>query len=45
MSSGAKLRLGIPKGSLEASTVQLFDRAGYKILINSRSYFPTIDDP
>lgn len=39
-----KLRLGIPKGSLEASTVQLFDRAGYKILINSRSYFPTIDD-
>ena len=45
MSSGGKLRLGIPKGSLEASTVQLFDRAGYKILINSRSYFPTIDDP
>ena len=40
-----KLRLGIPKGSLEASTVQLFERAGYKILINSRSYFPTIDDP
>jgi ATP phosphoribosyltransferase len=41
----ATLRLGIPKGSLEASTVQLFDRAGYKILINARSYFPTIDDP
>ena len=40
-----KLRLGIPKGSLETSTVQLFERAGYKILINSRSYFPTIDDP
>jgi ATP phosphoribosyltransferase len=40
-----KLRLGIPKGSLEASTVQLFERAGYKILINTRSYFPTIDDP
>ena len=39
-----RLRLGIPKGSLEASTVQLFDRAGYKILINSRSYFPSIDD-
>ena len=39
------LRLGIPKGSLEASTVQLFDRAGYKILINARSYFPSIDDP
>jgi ATP phosphoribosyltransferase len=41
----ARLRLGLPKGSLEASTVQLFDRAGYKILINSRSYFPSIDDP
>jgi ATP phosphoribosyltransferase len=39
------LRLGIPKGSLESSTVQLFDRAGYRILINSRSYFPSIDDP
>ena len=45
MSSPRKLRLGIPKGSLEAPTVQLFERAGYKILINSRSYFPTIDDP
>ena len=40
-----KLRLGIPKGSLESSTVQLFDRAGFKILINPRSYFPSIDDP
>jgi ATP phosphoribosyltransferase len=39
-----RLRLGIPKGSLESATVQLFERAGYKILINSRSYFPTIDD-
>jgi ATP phosphoribosyltransferase len=45
MSAPGTLRLGIPKGSLEASTVQLFDRAGYKILINARSYFPTIDDP
>jgi ATP phosphoribosyltransferase len=45
MSSPGKLRLGIPKGSLEVPTVQLFERAGYKILINSRSYFPTIDDP
>jgi ATP phosphoribosyltransferase len=40
-----KLRLGIPKGSLEASTVQLFDRAGFKILMNARSYFPSLDDP
>ncbi len=39
-----RLRLGSPKGSLEASTVQLFERAGYRILINSRSYFPSIDD-
>jgi ATP phosphoribosyltransferase len=40
-----KLRLGIPKGSLEAATVQLFQRAGFNILINTRSYFPSIDDP
>jgi ATP phosphoribosyltransferase len=40
-----KLRLGIPKGSLEQSTVQLFQRAGFNILVNSRSYFPSIDDP
>ncbi len=39
------LRLGIPKGSLEASTVQLFERAGFNILVNTRSYFPSIDDP
>jgi ATP phosphoribosyltransferase len=39
------LRLGIPKGSLEASTVQLFQRAGFNILVNTRSYFPAIDDP
>lgn len=43
--SSGKLRLGIPKGSLESSTVQLFARAGYQIAINSRSYFPNIDDP
>jgi ATP phosphoribosyltransferase len=40
-----KLRLGIPKGSLEQSTVQLFQRAGFNVLVNSRSYFPSIDDP
>jgi ATP phosphoribosyltransferase len=39
-----KLRLGIPKGSLEASTVELFARAGFNIKISSRSYFPSIDD-
>ena len=40
-----KLKLGIPKGSLQESTVQLFERAGFNIFISSRSYFPTIDDP
>ena len=40
-----KLRLGIPKGSLQDSTVQLFARAGFNIYFNPRSYFPTIDDP
>jgi ATP phosphoribosyltransferase len=40
-----KLKLGIPKGSLQDSTVQLFARAGFNIYISSRSYFPTIDDP
>lgn len=40
-----KLKLGIPKGSLEAATVDLFRRAGYNITTSSRSYFPAIDDP
>src|SRR3954470_15317556 len=39
------LRLGIPKGSLQDATVQLFARAGFTIYAGSRSYFPTIDDP
>jgi ATP phosphoribosyltransferase len=39
------LRLGIPKGSLQDSTVDLFSKAGWKISINDRSYFPAIDDP
>ena len=40
-----KLKLGIPKGSLENATVDLFRRAGFNINISSRSYFPSIDDP
>ncbi len=40
-----KLRLGLPKGSLQDSTVQLFARAGFNIYVGPRSYFPTIDDP
>jgi ATP phosphoribosyltransferase len=39
------LRLGIPKGSLQDATVQLFAKAGWRISINTRSYFPGIDDP
>jgi ATP phosphoribosyltransferase len=38
------LRLGIPKGSLQDSTVQLFARAGWNIYVSSRSYFPGTDD-
>ena len=39
------LKLGIPKGSLQEATIQLFARAGYAIYTGSRSYFPSIDDP
>lgn len=39
------LKLGIPKGSLESATLELFRRAGYDIAVRNRSYFPTIDDP
>ena len=46
-STGAivKLKLGIPKGSLENATIDLFRRAGFNITTSSRSYFPAIDDP
>jgi len=40
-----KLKLGLPKGSLQDATVQLFARAGFNIYISSRSYYPGIDDP
>ena len=39
-----ELMLGIPKGSLESTTAEMFARAGYQISISSRSYYPTIDD-
>jgi len=38
------LKLGIPKGSLEKSTIALFEKSGWRISINSRSYFPDIND-
>ncbi|MEA3489455.1 MAG: ATP phosphoribosyltransferase [Candidatus Omnitrophota bacterium] len=39
-----KLRLGIPKGSLQDTTLRLFEKAGYRIRVSPRSYFPGIDD-
>src|SRR4249920_2116227 len=39
------LKLGIPKGSLQDATVQLFARAGFNLYVSTRSYFPTVDDP
>jgi ATP phosphoribosyltransferase len=44
-SSQGILKLGLPKGSLQDATVQLFARAGFEIYVSSRSYYPTIDDP
>ena len=41
----SRLKLGIPKGSLQDSTVELFAKAGWRISVNSRSYYPGIDDP
>jgi ATP phosphoribosyltransferase len=40
-----RLKLGIPKGSLEHATIELFKRAGFNITTSTRSYFPAIDDP
>ncbi|MCX8033117.1 MAG: ATP phosphoribosyltransferase [Thermoleophilia bacterium] len=39
------LKLGLPKGSLENATVELFRRAGFNVTVSSRSYYPAIDDP
>ncbi len=40
-----KLKLGIPKGSLEKATIELFEKSGWHINVHHRSYFPDIDDP
>ncbi len=40
-----KLKLGLPKGSLQESTFKMFGKAGYKVTVGSRSYFPYVDDP
>lgn len=39
-----KLKLGLPKGSLQESTISIFEKAGYRIRVDERSYFPSIDD-
>lgn len=39
-----KLKLGLPKGSLQDATIALFEKAGFKIIVSVRSYFPQIDD-
>jgi len=40
-----KLKLGLPKGSLQESTLRMFNKAGYNVSVSERSYFPSIDDP
>ncbi|MCK5008087.1 MAG: ATP phosphoribosyltransferase, partial [Spirochaetales bacterium] len=42
--TGRRIKLGIPKGSLEKATIELFKKAGWRITISSRNYFPSIDD-
>ena len=40
-----KLKIALPKGSLEQATYQLFQKAGFHIVVGARSYYPTVDDP
>jgi ATP phosphoribosyltransferase len=40
-----QLKLGLPKGSLQEATIELFKKSGWKINLNGRNYFPEIDDP
>lgn len=41
----SKLKIALPKGSLEEATYQIFKKAGFSISVNPRSYFPSVDDP
>jgi len=45
MSDASRIRIGLPKGSLQETTQKLFGQAGYDIRFSGRSYYPTIDDP
>jgi ATP phosphoribosyltransferase len=40
-----KLRIGLPKGSLQDATFKIFEKAGFNVTLGSRSYFPYVDDP
>jgi ATP phosphoribosyltransferase len=40
-----RLKIGLPKGSLQEATVRLFERAGFRVAMSERSYAPSIDDP
>ena len=42
--SGQMIKIGIPKGSLQNATIDLFEKAGFRITVSSRNYFPAIDD-
>ena len=44
-SGGPRLKIGLPKGSLQEATIRLFDRAGFKVVVSERSYLPAVDDP
>ena len=45
MASDKILKFGIPKGSLEAQTIELMRKSGWRITVGSRSYIPSVDDP
>jgi ATP phosphoribosyltransferase len=45
MNAARQLKLGLPKGSLESATMELFRKAGWKVSGTERSYFPSMDDP
>jgi len=44
MGKAKKLKLGLPKGSLQEATIRVFEKAGFQIYVSGRSYFPAIDD-
>ena len=43
--NGPRLKIGLPKGSLQEATMRLFERAGFKVIVSERSYAPSVDDP